>query len=111
VWAVKKEHPSPKVPKAPAAPAAAARIPTYAEVKPLLTQYTCLSCHDPEKRLVGPPYAEVAKRRYSLDKLKKLIHNPEPEHWPDYATPMPPMPHIPASDLQKITVWINSLAK
>ena len=108
VWAVKKEHPSPKVPKAPAA---VTRIPTYAEVKPLLTQYTCLSCHDPEKRLVGPPYAEVAKRRYSLDKLKKLIHNPEPEHWPDYATPMPPMPHIPASDLQKITVWINSLAK
>ena len=98
-------------PKKPSTPAAITKIPDYAEVKPLLTQYTCLSCHDPVKRHVGPPYAEVAKRRYSNDKLIKLIHNPEPDHWPDYATPMPPMPDIPAAAMKKIAVWINSLDK
>ncbi|WP_198674120.1 DUF7133 domain-containing protein [Chitinophaga alhagiae] len=98
-------------PKGPAAPSAKNRIPDYAEVKPLLTQYTCLSCHDPVKRLVGPPYAEVAKRGYSIDKMIRLIHNPEPRNWPDYATPMPPMPDIPAPDMKKIATWINSLAK
>ncbi|CAL1518839.1 hypothetical protein MMC2321_02584 [Chitinophaga sp. MM2321] len=97
--------------KASSSPSAINRIPNYDEVKPLLIQYTCLSCHDPVKRHVGPPYAEVAKRRYSIDKLKRLIHNPEPGNWPDYATPMPPMPDIPASDLQKIAVWIHSLDK
>jgi cytochrome c551/c552 len=97
--------------KGPATPSANKRIPDYADVKPLLTQYTCLSCHDPVKRLVGPPYAEVARRRYPIDKLIRLIHNPDPTNWPDYATPMPPMPDIPASDMMKIATWINSLAQ
>ncbi|HEX5551892.1 MAG TPA: c-type cytochrome, partial [Chitinophagaceae bacterium] len=84
---------------------------TYKEVKPLLIKYTCLSCHDPVKRHVGPPYTEVAKRKYPLDKIIGLIHSPNPGHWPDYATPMPPMPNVPKADAQKIARWINSLNK
>lgn len=98
-------------PKVSTTPSAITRIPKYEEVKPLLIQYTCLSCHDPVKRHIGPPYAEVAKRGYSIDKLKRLIFNPEPGNWPDYATPMPPMPNIPAPALQKIALWIHSLDK
>ncbi|MDR6944722.1 c-type cytochrome [Mucilaginibacter pocheonensis] len=86
-------------------------IPTYEEIKPLLLKNTCLSCHNANKRQVGPAYADVAKRKYSITELVQLIHNPKPEHWPDYSTPMPPMPQVPKEEARKIALWINSLAK
>jgi hypothetical protein len=54
---------------------------------------------------------EVAKRRYSVQKIVDLIHNPQPQNWPDYPTEMPPMPQVPNADAAKIAAWINSLAK
>jgi cytochrome c551/c552 len=86
-------------------------IPTYAEVQPLLLKNTCLSCHNATKRQVGPAYVDVAKRKYSVAELVQLIHNPKPEHWPDYSTPMPPMPQVPKEEARKIALWIKSLAK
>jgi cytochrome c551/c552 len=86
-------------------------IPTYEEIKPLLLKNTCLSCHNANKRQVGPAYADVAKRKYSINELVQLIHNPKPEHWPDYSTPMPPMPQVPKEEARKIALWINSLVK
>jgi cytochrome c551/c552 len=86
-------------------------IPTYAEVQPLLLKNTCLSCHNATKRQVGPAYVDVAKRKYSVNELVQLIHNPKPEHWPDYSTPMPPMPQVPKEEARKIALWIKSLAK
>ncbi|MBB6109071.1 hypothetical protein SAMN05421821_103308 [Mucilaginibacter lappiensis] len=86
-------------------------IPTYADVQPLLLKNTCLSCHNATKRQVGPAYMDVAKRKYSVAELIQLIHNPKPEHWPDYSTPMPPMPQVPKEDARKIALWIKSLAK
>lgn len=85
------------------------KAPTYAEVKPLLAKHTCLACHNTDKRQVGPAYRDVAKRKYSIDRIVKLIHTPEPQNWPDYATPMPPMPQVPVADAKKIAAWINSL--
>ncbi|MBB6127333.1 c-type cytochrome [Mucilaginibacter lappiensis] len=85
--------------------------PTYADVQPLLLKNTCLSCHNATKRQVGPAYMDVAKRKYSVAELIQLIHNPKPEHWPDYSTPMPPMPQVPKEDARKIALWIKSLAK
>lgn len=82
---------------------------TYETVKPLLAKYTCLACHNADKRQVGPAYKEVAKRRYSVDQIVSLIYNPKPENWPDYATEMPPMPQVPREDARKIATWINSL--
>jgi cytochrome c551/c552 len=78
-------------------------------VKPLLQKYTCLACHNATTRQVGPAYVEVAKRKYSVDEIVELIYNPKPEHWPDYATPMPPMPNVPKADAQKIARYIKSL--
>jgi cytochrome c551/c552 len=92
-------------------PAATAKAPTYAAVKPLLTKYTCVACHQPDKKQVGPAFVEVAKRRYSVQKIVDLIHNPQPQNWPDYPTEMPPMPQVPNADAAKIAAWINSLAK
>ncbi len=90
---------------------AAAKVPTFAEVQPLLSKYTCLACHNTEKKQVGPGYRDVAKRGYSDEKIVDLIYNPKPENWPDYATPMPAMPQVPKGDALKIASWINSLNK
>ena len=84
---------------------------TFDDVKPLLQKHTCLSCHNPTKRQVGPPYSEISKRGYSVEKIIELIYNPKPSDWPDYATPMPPIPKMPQEEVEKIAMWINSLAK
>lgn len=90
---------------------ASAGAPTYEEIKPLLQRNTCLACHATEKRVVGPSYVDVAKRKYSDEKIVDLIYNPKPENWPDYTTPMAAMPQVPKEDALKIANWINSLAK
>jgi len=79
------------------------------EIKPLLVKYTCTACHAVDKKQVGPAFTEVAKRNYSNDKIVELIYNPQPSNWPDYATPMAPMPHVPRNDAMQIAAWINSL--
>lgn len=88
---------------------AATKVLTFEEVKPLLSKYTCLACHNADKRQVGPAYRDVAKRNYSNEKIVELIYNPKPENWPGYATPMAPMPQVPRGDALKIAAWINSL--
>lgn len=81
-----------------------------AEIKALLTKHTCASCHKTNERAVGPAFSDIAKRKYSNQKIVSLIQSPKPENWPDY-TPMAPMSHVPKKDLEKIAVWINSLRK
>lgn len=85
------------------------KAPTYEEVKPLLQKNTCLACHAPTTRVVGPAYSEIAKRNYSVAEILSLIKNPKPEHWPDYSTPMAPMPQVPVAEATKIAQWIRSL--
>jgi cytochrome c551/c552 len=85
--------------------------PTYDQVKGLLTSYTCIACHNPTKKLVGPAFSEIAKRKYSAEKIVSLIHNPQPQNWPTYPTEMPPMPQVTKADGLKIAAYINSLAK
>ncbi|TKC09520.1 hypothetical protein [Pedobacter frigoris] len=97
--------------KAASATKAAAAAPTYNQVKGLLTSYTCLACHNPTKKQIGPAFQDIAKRKYSNEKIVQLIHNPKPENWPGYATEMPPMPQVTKADGLKIAAWINSLNK
>lgn len=117
VTAPVKEHVSPdgkdKTPAPTAAKTAAAakKAPTWEEVKPLLAKNTCLACHATDKKVVGPSYIDVAKRKYSNEKIVELIYAPKPENWPDYSTPMAPMPQVSKGDALKIAAWINSLAK
>ncbi len=82
---------------------------TFNDVKPLLAKNTCLACHNTNKKQVGPAFKEVAARNYTNQQIVELIHTPKPENWPDYATPMPPMPQVPKSEALKIAAWINSL--
>lgn len=87
------------------------KSPTFEEVKDLLTKHTCLACHSAEKRQVGPAYAAVAQRNYTIEQIVGLIYRPQPKNWPDFATEMPPMPQVPRADALKIATWINSLKK
>ena len=97
-----------KKPAAPALPSSA-KVDA-AEVQKLLSKHTCSACHKTNERSVGPAFTEIAKRKYSNQKIVSLVHNPQPQNWPDY-TPMAPMPHVPAKDIEKIATWINSLKK
>lgn len=92
----------------PAAPAAPAAV-TEKEVIALLNKHTCTACHKRNERAVGPPFVEIAKRKYSAKRMVELVHKPEPQNWPGYSTPMAPMPHVPKKDIEKIAGWINSL--
>jgi cytochrome c551/c552 len=82
---------------------------TFAAVKPLLQKHTCLACHAEDKKVIGPAFKEIAKRKYTNEKIVDLIYNPKPENWPDYATPMAPMPQVPRKDALTIAGYINSL--
>lgn len=84
-------------------------IPTLSEIQPILAKNTCTACHHPTKRQVGPAYTDIAKRKYTPERIVQLIYNPEPANWPDYATPMAPMPQVPREEALKIARWINSL--
>ncbi|UJH66934.1 auracyanin family protein [Allomuricauda sp. SCSIO 65647] len=84
---------------------------TDAQVQPLLTNNTCIACHVKDKRMVGPSFMAIAERGYSNEKIVELIYNPQPKNWPEYATPMAPMPQVPKEEALKIAAWINSLNK
>ena len=58
----------------------AGEVMTYEQIKPLLIRNTCVACHNPNKKLVGPGFNEIAKRKYSVDKILQLIKNPQPQN-------------------------------
>ena len=62
-----------------------------------------------DTRVVGPSFRAIAKRKYTAEKIVDLIYNPQPKNWPEYATPMAPMPQVPEDEALKIANWINSL--
>ena len=82
---------------------------TYAEIEPLLVKNTCTACHNVSKRQVGPSFADISKRKYTVDQIVDLIYNPQPKNWPEYATPMAAMPNVPKAEARKIASWITGL--
>ena len=85
------------------------KAPSFFDVKGLLVNYTCTACHSTRNKQIGPGFVDIAKRNYSNEKIVELIHNPQPQNWPEYETAMPPMPQVTAEDALKIAAWINSL--
>jgi cytochrome c551/c552 len=78
------------------------------EAMALLTKHTCVACHKEKERAVGPSFVDIAKRKYTVAEMEALIIMPKPENWPDYATPMAPMGHVPRTDIRKLAAWINT---
>lgn len=102
--------PKPPVVNKPTATATTgAKKMTYAEIEPLLVKNTCTACHNVNKRQVGPAFKDIAKRKYTNERIVQLIYNPEPKNWPEHETPMAPMPQVPKDEALKIAAWINSL--
>ncbi|MBL7878111.1 MAG: c-type cytochrome [Cyclobacteriaceae bacterium] len=92
-----------------AKPPTTSKTLTYAEIEPLLVKNTCTACHQTNKRQVGPSFADIAKRKYSDQRIVELIYKPEPKNWPEHETPMAAMPQVPKEEALKIARWINSL--
>lgn len=80
-------------------------------VEALATKYGCLSCHNVTRKIVGPPYQEVAAKYRSdpgaLEKIKNQIHNGSVTK---AGTPgiMPPFPMVSDEEAHKLAVWIMS---
>lgn len=82
--------------------------PVPKDVQALLKKHTCVTCHNPYKRVVGPSFLSISKRKYSAQKIAELIANPQPADWPGFP-PMAPIKNVPFEDVKKIAKWINSL--
>jgi cytochrome c len=73
----------------------------------LLTKYNCQACHTVDKKLVGPPYKEIAAK-YAGDasapaKLEQKVKSGGSGVWG--AIPMPPN-NVPDADLKTLVEWI-----
>ena len=79
------------------------------EANALLKKHACLACHNEANKVVGPSYTDIAKRNYTNEQILELVYKPQPSNWPEYATEMAPMSHVPKEDVLKIASWINSL--
>jgi cytochrome c len=81
-----------------------------ADVNALLQKHTCYTCHKTDKKLVGPSWQDVAKKKYSAKQFTALVYKPVPANWPGY-TPMIGLPQVPKGDIAKIQTWVSTLAK
>ncbi|MFL0161033.1 hypothetical protein [Aquirufa salirivi] len=81
------------------------------EAMALLKKHTCVACHAREEKLIGPSFTDISKRKYSDKQILALVYKPNPKNWPDFATEMAPMSHVPARDVLKIASWINGLTQ
>jgi len=106
----KKSATKKKAPAKTTATASAKPMISEAEIEKLLTNNTCIACHQKDTRVVGPAYRDIAKRKYTAEQIVHLIYNPQPSNWPEYETEMAPMPQVPEEEALKIAQWINSLS-
>ena len=77
------------------------------DATPLAAKYNCTACHSAEKKIVGPPYKEVAAKYAgdsgALAKLQQKVKNGGSGVWG--AIPMPPN-NVPDADLKTLVDWI-----
>ena len=70
----------------------------------------CTACHDVKKKLVGPPYADVAKK-YKADKagpatmVGSILKGSQGKYGP---VPMPPN-KVTEEEAKKLAAWILTL--
>jgi cytochrome c len=79
----------------------------------LATQKACLACHTVDKKLVGPPYREVAKKyagqKDALAVLTKTIRmGGSGKYGP---IPMPAQVALSESDAKTLAAWVLGGAK
>jgi cytochrome c len=91
---------------------AAAAAPAWANAD-LAKKHACLACHAVDKKLVGPSYADVAKKYAgqadAQAKLAASIKAGGSGKWGP--VPMPPQAQLSDGDLKSLAAWILGGAK
>lgn len=87
-----------------------ASAPAFAS-KELATKSGCLACHQPDKKVVGPAYRDVAKKYKASDEamLVGKIRKGGSGVWGPI--PMPPNTAVKDEDLKTLVKWILAGAK
>lgn len=89
---------------APAQAAAASQAPLD-----LLAKNTCTACHAPDRKLVGPSWADIARKHAGRgDYLAEKIRTGGMGVWG--SVPMPPQ-SIPKEELRKVADWLAAGAR
>jgi cytochrome c len=81
-----------------------------AKAKQLAQKYNCLACHAEDKKLVGPPYKDVAKKyKGDAGAAAKLAAKVKAGGGGVWGTiPMPPN-NVPDAEIKTMVDWILSL--
>jgi cytochrome c len=84
-----------------------------ASAQALMQKSGCAACHAVDKKVIGPPYQDVAaKYRGDKDALAKLSDKVKKGGvgvWGQ--VPMPPNAQIPDADIKELVSWILTLKK
>lgn len=79
----------------------------------LATKHGCMTCHQVDKKLVGPSYKDVAaKYKGQTDAVKRLSEKVKAggkDVWGPI--PMPPNSSLADADIQTLVKWVLSGAK
>lgn len=79
----------------------------------LAQKNACMACHAADKKLVGPSYAEVAKKyagdKEAVSKLTASIRAGGAGKWGP--VPMPAQPNLSEADAKTLAEWIMGGAK
>ena len=81
-----------------------------ADAAALMTKYNCQSCHSVDKKLIGPPFREIAQKYAgsagAAASLADKVQNGSTGAWGPI--PMPPN-SVSGGDLSAIVQWILTL--
>lgn len=73
----------------------------------------CAACHSIDKKLIGPPYVEVATKykgdKDAVAKLTDKVKKGGVGVWGQI--PMPPNAQVPEADIKDLVTWILTLKK
>lgn len=90
----------------------AATMPALADMA-MAQKYACTACHAVDKKVVGPAYADVAKKyagqKDAVAKLTESIAKGGSGKWGP--VPMPAQTAVPAADVAALAAWIAGGAK
>ncbi len=73
----------------------------------------CAACHSIDKKLIGPPYVDVAaKYKGDKDAVAKLVDKVKKGGVGVWGSiPMPPNAQVPEADIKDLVTWILTLKK
>jgi cytochrome c len=90
--------------------AAVAAAPAAANLA-LAKEHACTACHAVDRKIIGPAYADVAKKyagqKGAEAKLVEKVKKGGTGVWGQ--TPMPPNAQVPDADIKALVHWILSI--